>query len=780
MNGKLSRKPWQLGERYGVVVIGSGYGGSITAARLAEQGFDVCVLERGKEWQPGSFPVDLEDVLAAVRSEANPTGLYDYQAGHDLDVFSGNGLGGTSLINANVAIEPTLSVFRGPRWPREIREEAESGALFDYYARARKTLLVERARGRVGDSTLPKKTLAHEKSAGGKRFSLVDITVNHDVNGTNAHGVEVKACTFCGDCVSGCNVGAKGTLATNYLPIAKTHGAAIFTQVEARFVVEAPTGGYYVFVRYVPEGGGAPVDTQVHASVVVVSAGALGSTALLLRSAERGLSLSPYLGHGFSSNGDQLGIGYNNDEPIDSFADVEIAGQPLPYAVGPTITSVIDYRDDPAKDYIVEEGAWPRPLVDALRRFAWDVALADGVDTDSGVADKARELARMLKDQVVRARDGALNHSQVYLGMGHDDSDGRVVLDPDGKPRVIWGAAGDKKVFAQLSDEIRGLVTALGGTYVENPRWNKALGHNPVTVHPLGGCGMGDAADVGVVDHTGRAFRADGSLHAGLYVADGAVVPASVGVNPFLTISALAERTADHIGKAQSKAAPAAGIASVPKIAEPRPGIEFTEKMRGFVTRAVADATAAHLPRYGDAERVAKVEESPLEFRLTIMADDLDRFIQSKEHLARCEGYVDSKLFGKKRLVEQGTFNLFVEDEAAHTKRMIYRLQFTGEDGNPYLLDGFKEIRDDPGFDVWKDTTTLFTSIRAGRTPADPIVAQGIIHVLLGDFLQQLTTFRIRNSPGPVEGAALMGRFGRFFFGDLWDTYILHHVPGVK
>ena len=221
------------------------------------------------------------------------------------------------------------------------------------------------------------------------------------------------------------------------------------------------------------------------------------------------------------------------------------------------------------------------------------------------------------------------------------------------------------------------------------------------------------------------------------------------------------------------------GVAEIPQVAEPLPGLEFTEKMRGFVTRYVTDATAANLARYRDAERVAQVEESALEFRLTIITDDLEGFIASKEHIARCEGYVDSKLFGKKLLVEEGMFNLFIEDAAAHTKRMIYKLKFTGEDGQRYFLDGFKEIKDDPGFDAWADTTTLFTSIHAGWSESDPIIAQGIIHVHVNDFMRQLTTFRVRNVAPVGARAAWLSRFGRFFFADLWDTYIMQQVPGM-
>jgi cholesterol oxidase len=114
---------------------------------------------------------------------------------------------------------------------------------------------------------------------------------------------------------------------------------------------------------------------------------------------------------------------------------------------------------------------------------------------------------------------------------------------------------------------------------------------------------------------------------------------------------------------------------------------------------------------------------------------------------------------------------------------MLYLLQFIGEDGQPYLLDGYKEVRDDPGFDAWSDNTTLYTSIRRGwETRAGargPVVGQGIMHVRVRDFMKQVTTFRARNSPGKVESIRTLGHFGGFFFGRLWETYVKALVPGA-
>ena len=135
--------PWnQRKPSYRFVVIGSGYGGSINAARLSAalgQAHQLCILERGQEWQPGSFPSDVPGVLQQARSDANPLGLYEFLNYKDISVVKGSGLGGTSLINANVAIVPDAEVFRLAGWPRTLRYEE----MLDYYERVRDVLAAE-------------------------------------------------------------------------------------------------------------------------------------------------------------------------------------------------------------------------------------------------------------------------------------------------------------------------------------------------------------------------------------------------------------------------------------------------------------------------------------------------------------------------------------------------------------------------------------------------------------------------------------------------------------
>lgn len=771
----LANHPQDLRDCYGVIVVGSGYGGAIVAARLAEAGHDVCILERGKEWLVGDFPDEEPEVLRELRSKHNPLGLFDFVGGMDVDVVVGNGLGGTSLINANIAIAPEPDVFASARWPLNIQREAAAGSLDRFTERARWMLKVTDA-APPGGSPLKVQALAKCSQAVGGTHGLLPLAVNYDTyDGEPNHvGVTQYRCTQCGDCVTGCNVGAKNTLPMNYLPFAKQHGAQIHCGVEVEFLVQAGASGYFVYVRQHRAEGAARV---LHARKVILGAGALGSTGILLRSRERGLALSPRLGQFFSGNADVIGIGYNTDQPTNvmGFGDHDDRAW---FDVGPTILSRIDYRSAarPLSDrFIIEEAAVPRALVYLMRVAGAKLSTLTGRDTDAGFVDKAREVSRMVRDQVSYDPEGAANHSMLYLGIGHDAANGQIVLDHLGNPRVIWGEAGAQPINTRINDEMYRLTAALGGTHIDNPRWSSVLGDNTMTVHPLGGCAMADIASDGVVNEYGQVFS-DLGLHPGLFVADGSIVPTSVGVNPLLCICTLAERIAEYlVANEPSKLQPLGARPPLPLLPTLPLGMEMTEELRGHYTPNVRDAEAP--AEFLAAENLGKAGATELNFRVTIIIDDVKRFVETPEHAAPCFGYVECPLFGGRQRIEDGVFNMFVEDATKPMKRLYYRLKFYGADGQAYLLDGQKEVRDDAGFDAVSDMTTLYTSIRQGWALEAPVIGQGIVRVTFKGLLEQISSLRARNHPNTAAGTRALARFGRFMFGELWESFVLDKLP---
>lgn len=200
-------------------------------------------------------------------------------------------------------------------------------------------------------------------------------------------------------------------------------------------------------------------------------------------------------------------------------------------------------------------------------------------------------------------------------------------------------------------------------------------------------------------------------------------------------------------------------------------GVEFTETMKGFFTPGEND------PEKG--EQQGKKDGNRLDFRITIHAGDLDKFIHFPEHEASVTGWVESQALGGRMDVTQGRFNLFViEDQAGPQnpgrKQMLYHLNFRSPDGKLHLLDGVKQVHENPNTDMWADLTTLFTKVYRVDGQQQTLVGSGVLHIHLLDFMQQLTTFRVHDAGSPAASMQALNRFGQFFMGQVWDVYERH------
>ncbi len=520
---------------FDVVVIGSGYGASICAARISAKlrpGAKLAVIERGKEWVPGTFPdrfpglaKEAQRALLGLdkRTVRNPTGLLNVLQNDDVTIMSSCGLGGTSLINANVAIRPDVEVFQQPPWPTELSDRS---FLDPYYDRAEWELGT-----RVEPIDLTNKMRAQRLAAErlrdyGAHFEASALTITRGpqlgMAILNRQGMIQRPCTSCGDCMTGCNVGAKNTLAMNYLPIARINGAEIFTETEIERI-EKRDGLYVVhYVHHAQQGSQfVPMRGSLRCRILILGAGSIGSTEILLRSQSQELQFSPNLGCRWSGNGDILGF----VRGVDVCTNIRGTGAQVKVdqLIGPTIQSNVTYPNRPHLHHrvIVQDGG---------------AASAYGLFVS------------------IFGRDIGLDHTQVVLVSGHDGSHGRIELGGDGKAVVRWPNLYHHPYRKMAEEEIRRFATALGGEYQELLAFKGRVG----TVHPLGGCSIASDPSVGVINGKGQVFdmRMGGDfdpstqscrVHEGLYVADGASIPTSLGVNPFLTISALAERTAEYI-----------------------------------------------------------------------------------------------------------------------------------------------------------------------------------------------------------------------------------------
>ena len=550
---RLSRDLDQLKPHYDAIVIGSGYGAGVAASRMARMGLAVAVLERGREFPIGEFPDSAPDAMQEFQYTLEGThhgrrnGLYDLHVGRDMHALVGCGLGGTSLINANVSLPPDPRVWEDPIWPHDLFTDDTLNQGFD---RAKAML---RPLPYPGTPKLPKLDRLAEAA---KRL---DVPLsNPPINvaftaGPNAAGVNQPACNGCGDCCSGCNVGAKTTVQMTYLPDAFNHGAEIFTDATVRHL-RKEDGRWrisYVVTSQRRDHFQQPERT-ITAEIVVVGAGSLGSTEILLRSQKQGLAVSDRLGQSFTGNGDVLAFAWNGEKPVDA---IGIGEPPKANATppGPCITGALDLRGNgPLNDgMIIEEGVMPSGLAEILPGIFNVGGKLFGKNTTSGYMDAFQESIRRNESWLLGAYRGAMNHTATYLVMAHDGAGGRIALDDD-RAHIHWPEASSQQVYKRIEDKLIEVSTANSATYIRNPIQNTFLGKTLITVHPLGGCGMGTDRTLGVVDQKCRVFDASpgaapNAVHDGLYVVDGATVPRPLGVNPLMTITALAERAMIHL-----------------------------------------------------------------------------------------------------------------------------------------------------------------------------------------------------------------------------------------
>jgi cholesterol oxidase len=763
-----------MAANYDAIVIGTGFGGSVAACRLAQAGLRVSVLERGRRYDINEFPRDWNNPLNGWLWETGQ-GLFDVKPFQQMTVVQSAGLGGGSLIYANVHLRAPEAVFaRG--WPAGYSR----GALDPYYDLVAYMLdispITKSSRG------LPSKTQFMRKVADQlhrlDQFCYPNIAVDFgpETPHQNKFDAEQRGCNYCGECDIGCNFHAKNTLDFNYLKVARDFGADISTQSEATRIEPAAAGGYRV--TYLEHAAGGLV-RQLEARYVFLCAGAVNSTELLLKCRDEfGTlpALSARLGQGYSGNGDLLAFAFNTRQPFKP-------------SEGPTITTGIVYdRNDGGVDnwFIFEEGGHPKEIGSLLQLLNPAGHSLDDV-AHLGRVEVLKVLRSRAAAKVGTASPPEADNAAVFLAMGRDLANGVIKLHPITRHLDIeWNVPANLPLYEAETRLATDIANAMGGNVAMNPLWRFL--HIPVSVHNLGGCVMAETSDSGVTGPNGEVHN-----YPGLFVLDGAALPAATGVNPSHTIAAVSERNVElFIQRLPGKAAwhspqfalktpvvdplssivvPAGG--TMPTQTQSI-GVQFTETMKGYVAKGWSPADD-----YAGADAAGKVSDARMEFLLTITMPDLHAFLASEEHPGVAVGKVTVAGFtpAAGAPVSNGVFNLFVAGDGANSRKMLYALPFTGADGKPYLLDGFKDVRDHGNFDVWGSTSTLYTVIREGTTRSGNIVATGIMKILIPDFMKQLTTFQALGTDDPIEKGKALSEFGTMFFGSLWEVFVKPHLP---
>ena len=599
---------------FDVLIIGSGYGGAIAAATFAGRAhggvpITVGVLERGKEYLPGAFPAGLGELPRHVRRDHNKEGLFDIRLGPEVTTVIANGVGGGSLINAGVMEIPAANVFQ-TNWPAPLKNLSSWSG---YFSDARALL--------GGDVTntiethadgVPQKFQSIKALAGTLPFRPAAITVAMN-NTTSSGNVKLKKCVRCGDCATGCNFGAKNSLDVNLLVRAQQNGAEIFSGATVSSVKKDGSNWLVNAVHTnaaLRARDGYPV--EIRARKVVLAAGALGSSEILMRSKALGLQLSEHLGKGCSTNGDMLITDYDTANTVHTVADEAV--KPSVRAIGPTITGIIDLRA--TAGVLIEEMSVPAGL-----RLAFTEIFAT-VNTLHSLAEKdsSKHLQGFPDDDIYAVPALRVKRSALYAVMGDDGAAGTIELDPskpdgDGVARIRWAEVPELPLFDAQVETVTDLTKTSGGRVIPNPLWkllpadlawllNDKRGPL-ITVHPLGGCALADSGAGGVVDQYGRVFSSSTSnaVHDGLVVLDGSVIPTALGTNPALTIAAVALRAVEELVSLWSYAPSAPSAPSAPLdrpvfretdvAATPRDTeVEIIERLVGAVKFRPAGGTA--------------------------------------------------------------------------------------------------------------------------------------------------------------------------------------------
>lgn len=560
----------------------------------------VCVLERGKEYLPGEFPRRFEDLPGHLRRTdettgqvtGDPQGLFDVRVGPDVAALVANGVGGGSLINAGVLLEPDTADFDPAS---QVHELVTALKVDGWYDKALKALggLVER------DKTVVKNTIALHRDAArirktealrtlGANLVLPTISIAME-NGPNDAQVELTACELCGDCMTGCNVGAKDSLDANLLDraVREEHGAKVYSGASVLSLKLHHAGAGDLWTLNVCHTAPSLQKREtgafeIKARHVILAAGALGSTEILLRSRTDQLVFSPRLGQGFSCNGDNLAAVYDLGDTTNGCADEDTASNER--LVGPTITGTMRMETTapttggPAKrSFQLQEFSIPGPMKRVFEELVTTAkALHELPVCDPTVhGDEGQDFV-----DPMAVDDEAIGRSLLVGMIGHDTADGVLYLphpvpplnEPpqQGTIGIRWR---DARKGARLEGAHKCVDDAVAGLrlkgattpmLVANPMWRLlpeklesliAQPRGPVlTVHPLGGCRIGPrdfaTADAGVVDACGRVhdFRPSSTgVFKTLVVLDGSIIPGSLGVNPSLTITATAMRAMEML-----------------------------------------------------------------------------------------------------------------------------------------------------------------------------------------------------------------------------------------
>jgi choline dehydrogenase-like flavoprotein len=660
----ISLQPRKLPDsKYEAVVIGSGFGGTITSLTLANkfkedgEGKKVCILERGQWWVSHEMPVDKKGTtdgkptireylekndipystwaypddlkgLFRVFGNSRPVnkvkGLYDYRAMRNVHVITASGVGGGSLVYTNVTERPDKSVYEN--WPTEVDGKPSLEEYFEVAEsfigvnsitttdglgkfKLRRGQIFQEAANKIDANSIANTVKRNSDGSpmldqNGKpifdfdaRLSITEVpngVFNPDSQNKHPTQEEVdkfskqnNVCQRQGRCVLGCIPGARHTLNKQiHKAISDGKPLDVFSLCEVTNIEESgdPEFKYKIDFTDYRDNDNSGTKRTVRTKLVILAAGTLGSTEILLKC--RKLQLSKKLGQRFSTNGDLLGVINPTKEIVDA-------------SRGPITTSIARFRNTNTRKFAfsIEDEGIPKMFAEVFAtlfdEISWQkgnslvpnknlvdrfneviiskinnpdtmnrlLKLIEGLDISSSniltnkVIEIITDLRRLTLDEKRRSQspEERVYHMLMLGGIGIDDPKAQLVLDNDNNNRLNLKDPYDlnQPIFSDIINAMKLLAKEIGRNGENSlaiPFWSTA-NKTQFVLHPLGGCPMGKDASDGVVDSMGRIFRGNSGTakYSGFYVVDGSIIPSPLGVNPSCTISALAFRISEEI-----------------------------------------------------------------------------------------------------------------------------------------------------------------------------------------------------------------------------------------
>ncbi|MBX9950586.1 MAG: GMC family oxidoreductase [Candidatus Obscuribacterales bacterium] len=510
---------------FDVIVIGSGYGGAVSAYRLAQAGFSVLVLEKGYSHQAPNIPRGKQSEWNPGENRFGPHTVTHLS--NRVTAWTGTALGGGSIVNAAVMIRKD----HFENWPGGITRES----LDPYYDRAEKMLGAKVYPVHSTDTPygMTTKTVAMLRAAEklGTRSVMPPVAITYREPGEpvgtvklNAFGVQQQGCRQCGECsLPGCNFTAKNSLDFNYLYGAQQHGAQLVVGAQVDVITpiygaDKQEAGYTVQATD-PKSG----ETRTfEARFVVLAAGSVGSSEILLRNKkihETLPLLSAHLGRQYTTNGTFIGFAVRSKQAFDP-------------AGGPEITAGLDFpgADGRSQGHLVFDGSFNGFNYDTFYVTGQLVRMKDFMIK---AVSRAFKLAERLRLVVPRT-------TLPLLVIGRDNAVGNFTLNEQGRIQTDLNPDDNASFYKRANAHMRRFAKEMGTRFLPFPLW--ALQRKIDVPHNLGGVPMGTSWLDGVVDDKGRVFG-----HRNLLVLDGSIIPATMGANPALTIAALAERSMETV-----------------------------------------------------------------------------------------------------------------------------------------------------------------------------------------------------------------------------------------